>query len=260
MDAVGAEVGRRLRSQLGDREARAGRRRARAARAPAMSSAYSSSVRWLRSGARLARTCAPGRRGCRAAASPCRRPRGEPLPRVDPVEDPARGDLGGVGVRRHLARSTTPSSRSHASGSAARRWRGRVREVEPASELDPLDPPLLVLGQAGASQSGSAPSARVSPATVKRPGDARRRRSRGRGARARSRTAPGAGAAATRGHAQRLPEQLGEPARQPLAVEALATVSRAAPREPVGERGVVVQAQQRVGERLGVLGRRRAGR
>ena len=104
----------------------------------------------------------------------------QPLPGVDPVQDPPRGDVAGVVVRRHLGdeRADQPLPRREevplAGGAEG------VREVEPVIELDPLDPPLLVLGQRACSQSGSRPRETVSPTWVNRPAATASARSRSR--------------------------------------------------------------------------------
>ena len=169
MHAVGAEV-----APAGSRAARSWRAPAGRARGPA--------ARARRSAARRARACggcAPAVRcsrtwrACsrRLSTSPCGRVRlRQPLPGVDPVQDPARGDLAGVVVGRHLEDEARdePLPRLQVAP-VARRAEG-IRQVEAVVELDPVDPPLLVVGQLGAcSQSGSRPSSRVSPAKVKTP-------------------------------------------------------------------------------------------
>src|SRR5581483_4452669 len=71
----------------------------------------------------------------------------ERVPRVEPVLDPARGDLARVVIGRDLLE---PRADEPLPGVPVRNVAGlatRVREVEAVVELDPLDPPLLVLGE-----------------------------------------------------------------------------------------------------------------
>ena len=74
----------------------------------------------------------------------------QPLPGVDPVQDPPRGDVAGVVVGRYLEDEggDEPLPRLQVPAVACRPE--GVRKVEPVIELHPVDPPLLVLRQLGA--------------------------------------------------------------------------------------------------------------
>ena len=76
----------------------------------------------------------------------------QPLPGVDPVQDPARGDLGRVVVGRDLRDEARHQPLPRVEVAAVAGGAERVREVEPVIELDPVDPPFLVVGQRGAVQ------------------------------------------------------------------------------------------------------------
>ena len=78
----------------------------------------------------------------------------QPLPGVDPVQDPARGDVAGVVVRRYLEDEGGDEPLPRLQVPAVARRPEGVRKVEPVVELHPVDPPLLVLGQLGAQPVG----------------------------------------------------------------------------------------------------------
>ena len=119
------------------------------------------------------------------------------------------------------------------------------------------------------SQSGSAPSSSVRPRCEKRPSQiaSARARSRwscsitqktGRGRSARARSSddllnrdPPARAL----DMYHVPEQVGEPLREPVAVERPANRCRAGLRQAAGQRRIAGQPQQRVGDGLRVVGR-----
>ena len=152
----------------------------------------------------------------------------EALPGVDPVEDAAGGDLGGVLVGGALAdpRRGELLPRPLVAG---------VREVEPPRELDPLDPPLRVLREVGAVPVGIG----AERARLARDGEAparrRRPRSRGSGARARSCTAPGGDGVRRRSsRADRFLEQLGQADGLASARRSAARPSRARCRRACG--------------------------